>query len=274
MFTVDRKITFHIRNVPPNDLIVVLKTLSVHPELQTIKEIVSQAQALGFQVQDSKRLEALITARELGLISNNRNMLSDVGAQVLDINENKPDLFVDVIHSLLYSLWSPSKPEDNCYSWSYRTICNILWDANHYEIIPTRIASETGAAIQEKFKLVDIPFSAKSVRDALLWLIPLNPSTFPSSTTNFQRRVFCPPEIMVLAINFLYKSTETDYGVHMLLNDDKRDEICKFCLLDVDAFERVLGYTINQFEYLEKGLGGGWGRYIVLHRAPLFQDFL
>jgi hypothetical protein len=94
------------------------------------------------------------------------------------------------------------------------------------------------------------------------------------SKGTFIRRAFCPPELFILGVNFIYQTQEVDYGVNLLLSDKQRDAVCRVCLLEPASFERVLEYAINQFDYLEKGLGGGWGRYLTLHRAPKLEDFV
>jgi hypothetical protein len=59
----------------------------------------------------------------------------------------------------------------------------------------------------------------------------------------------------------------------LLLNDQRREAICQLCLLETSSFDRVLEYAVAQFEGLEKGLGGGWGSYLTLHRSPDLTDF-
>jgi len=59
-----------------------------------------------------------------------------------------------------------------------------------------------------------------------------------------------------------------------LLSEDKLEAICQVCLLDPEGFDRVLDYALAQFDYLEKGIGGGWGNYLLLKRQPRLEDFL
>jgi len=35
----------------------------------------------------------------------------------------------------------------------------------------------------------------------------------------------------------------------------------------------VLEYAVAQFDYLHKGVGGGWGQYLVLDRASELESF-
>jgi len=59
-----------------------------------------------------------------------------------------------------------------------------------------------------------------------------------------------------------------------LLGEELLYTVCQVCLLEPINFDRVLEYAVAQFSYLEKGLGGGWGRYLILHRQYSVEDFI
>jgi len=118
---------FHIRNAHPGDMAAVLATLDTHSCLRTKAEIVEQAEILGFTIRDRQHLDALITARDLGLVAREQNTLTDDGRTLTQMEMNKPDLFTDVVHGLQYVLWSESRSSVNCFSWSYRALCQMLW---------------------------------------------------------------------------------------------------------------------------------------------------
>lgn len=266
---------FHIRNAPPSDLIAVLATLATDPKLSTISDIVEQAERMGCVIQDRQRLEALIIARDLGLVHEGRNVLTHKGEALARLQFDKPDLFVDVVHALLYTSWSSSQEARICSSWSYRTLCQMLWEGADGRLASRRdLASEIEAQARGVFSRSDVAFSPKSVGGALLWLSELVPPVLLEDQTRFSRRAFCPPELLTMAINFVYRTRDIDYGVNLLLNDENRDAICQVCLLDPERFDRVLEYTVAQFGHLHKGIGGGWGQYLVLDRAPDVEDFI
>jgi hypothetical protein len=268
------RFVFHIRNAPPGDLVATLATLQKHPELSTISEVVERAESMGFAVQDRRRLEALVTARDLGLVDQSRNALTDKGKAVAKLDLHKPDLFADVVHGLLYEAWNSSKQGENCFSWSYRTLCAILWEGSDRKLGSRRdLASEVEARARPAFSRPDISFSAKSVGGALLWLSGLTPPVLSEDEARFSRRSFCPPELLFMAIDFAYRDQDIDYGVNLLLSDRNRIAICQYCLLEVDGFERVLEYAVAQFDCLHQGLGGGWGRYLALDCASKLEHF-
>ena len=108
----------------------------------------------------------------------------------------------------------------------------------------------------------------------MFWLSELTPPVLSEDKMHFYRRAFCPPELFVLAVDFVYQTREIDYGVNLLLSDENREAICQVCLLEPERFERVLEYGVAQFDYLHKGIGGGWGQYLTLDRAPRMQEFI
>jgi len=266
---------FHIRNAPPGDLAAMLVVLGKYPKLSTISKVVEQAENMGFLIQDHRRLEALVTGRDLGLVDQDMNVLTDIGKIVTRLESYAPDLFVDVIHGLLYTLWSSKQKGTNCFSWSYRALCKMLWEAGNGELASRRdLASGIETRARKAFSRPDIAFSPKSVGGALLWLSDLTPPILNEEKTRFSRRTFCPPELFIMATDFVYRTQEIDYGVNLLLSDENRDAICRVCLLELERFERVLEYAVAQFDYLHKGIGGGWGQYLALDRAPMLEDFI
>lgn len=264
---------FHIRNAHPGDMIAALAALDSAPYLNTISDIVAQAESLGYSIRDRQRFEALMTARDLGLVDKEQNSLTDKGRVIREIEMKNPDLFVDIIHGLQYRLWDTRNPQANCFSWTYRALCKMLWVSGTSETSNRRdIASKIETEAREIFARDDISLSPKSIGGGLLWLYELRPTVFNDGET-FCRRHFCPPELFLLALDFIYNQDGSDYGSNLLLNDDKRDKICTACLLEPSGFERVLNYSVAQFDYLGKGIGGGWGHYLTLRRRPELTDF-
>lgn len=268
---------FHIRNAHPGDVVAVLAVLEAHPGLNTIAEIVSQADSLGFSIRDRARLEALMTARELGFVEPDKNLLTDNGKVIAELEMNKPDLFPDIVHGYQYTLWDKRKSSAHCFSWTYREICKYLWQQESVQVNSQGkkdLASEIEGSARMQFEHSDIALSAKSVGGAFLWLEELAPNVIDQASELFTRRTFCPPELFSLGVDFIYRSNEIDYGANLLLGEEQCNAICQVCLLAPDSFDRVLEYSTTQFDYLEKGIGGGWGRYLTLHRAPALGDFV
>ena len=265
---------FHIRNAHPGDMVALLAALDELPGLETISAVVNQAEMLGFTIRDRQRLEALMTARDLGLVSQEGNVLSGDGRTLSRVEMGKPELFVDIVHGLQYTLWNRRDPGANCFSWSYRTLCQMLWNSGMVDVGDRRdMASIIESQARTEFDRPEMVFSPKSIGGALLWLMELDPEVLVEDGARFVRRSFCSPELLILGIDFSYQTAGIDYGANLLLSDKWREMICQVCLLELDSFDRVLEYAVAQFGYLDKGLGGGWGHYLTLHRVPRLEDF-
>jgi hypothetical protein len=266
---------FHIRNAHPGDMAAVLATLDAYPGLGTNVEILEQARLLGFTINDRQHLDALITARDLGLVGREQNLLTDDGKALTALETRKPELFCDVVHGLQYVLWDKSHRGANCFSWSYRSLCQLLWHSGTTVMSSRRdMASEIEAQARNAFSKPDISFGPKSIGGALLWLAELEPEVLIEDGTRFMRRTFCAPELFTLGVDFIYRDQGVDYGSNLLLSEEQRDAICQVCLLEPESFDRVLDYAVAQFDYLEEGVGGGWGRYVSLHHMPRLEDFI
>lgn len=70
---------FHVRNAHPGDMVAILATIDTYPNLPTVSEVLSKAETMGFTIRDRQRLEALMTARDLGLIEPDRNAITSLG---------------------------------------------------------------------------------------------------------------------------------------------------------------------------------------------------
>ena len=191
---------FHVRNAHPGDLVALLVALQAHPRLATIADIVEQAEKAGFSIRDRQRLEALVTARDLGLVDPDNNTLASDGRVLVQLEMQKPDIFPDIVHGLHYTLWDQRRPSVNCFSWSYRALCQMLWRGEVVSLENRRdVASTIESAARTAFGRPNIALSPKSVGGILLWLTELSPPVLDAQDMRFNLRSFCPPELFVFA---------------------------------------------------------------------------
>lgn len=264
---------FHVRNAHPGDMVVALTVLEAYPDIPKLNDIVLQAERMGFTIRDRQRLEALVTARDLGLVERSTYRLTQAGLLMLQLETHKPDLFADLVHGLQYALWSSQQPDANCSSWTYRSVCQWLWQQGRFMMDSRReVASEIASEARRTFDQGNIALSSKSIGGVFLWLKDLRPPVLDPSGSKFTCRPFCPPELFLMAVDYIYQTEGVDYGVNLLLSEARRDTICQMCLLESSGFERVLQYAVSQFGILDKGIGGGWGYYLVLGRPIQLED--
>ncbi len=272
---------FHVRhNARPMLVKELLEILGDDLEERTLDGILHLGARKGFEIgtamlsQQSLKENPLQTARDLGLVEEQQLALTDLGHDLLALLRKKPSAWGDVMHGLFYGRWSPEHPTEHCFSWSYRTMCERLWDAGNRSIDRGQLVSQVVELAMQQFTTNRVSFSKDSVRGVLQWLAEIRPPVLDKESKLFSRRSFCPPESLALAIDFLYGLEGVDYQTNLLLGHEKQETVCKFCLLEPTAFDAVLDWAIGQYPFLQQGSRGGWGRYVVLTRKPRITDFL
>ncbi len=118
----------------------------------------------------------------------------------------------------------------------------------------------------------EISFSRKSLTGARKWLDALQPTVIEDNI--FTRRAFCSPELMLLAIGYVLRDDPDATEIDILLSRDRREQICRICLLAPESFDRTLDWAIPVFpKLIEPGTSAGtYGRFIRLHKMPTLQD--
>jgi hypothetical protein len=273
------RLMFHVRhNARPVLIKEVLQILESH-DLLTLDDILETGSQLSYQIgtnvrsKQSLKENPIQMARDLGLITSGDLSLTDLGEHMVKLLRHKLGVFNEIMHVLFYTLWTPIKATENCFSWSYRTTCDWLWENGSITIDRRQVVSQVFEMAMERFNADRVSFSKDSVGGVLQWLAELEPPVLDGKNKTFTRRTFCPPETLALAVDFLYRAERTSYQTNLLLDSDKQDAICKVCLLEPTAFDTALDWAVGQYDFLHRGTGGGWGSYIVLTRQPEVQDF-
>lgn len=273
------RLMFHVRhNARPASIKEVLQILEGCDSLD-VDDILETGRQRGYQVGTTVRSKRSLkenpvqTAKDLGLVASDVLPLTGLGQQMVELLHYKPGVFNEMMHTLHYTLWTPAKATEHCFSWSYRTVCNWLWESGSVTIDRGQVVSKVSDVAMERFSTDKVSFSKDSVRGVLQWLAELEPSVLDKENETFTRRTFCPPETLAMAVDYLYRLEDADYQTNLLLDPGKQEIICKVCLLDPTAFDTVLNWTVGQYDFLQRGTGGGWGSYILLTREPQIRDF-
>jgi hypothetical protein len=276
------RLTFHVRHNARPDLIkAYLELIDDHPDTDDetlIEHGAARGSYIGTTVNSaqSMRENAAQYLRDFGMVEHGNNRLTDQGGVLCRILYMKPDIFAEVMHYMFYSTWRPQLPEQYCFSWSYATATTLLWSQSQAVIDLKRLANEVEVAASQRFTDAKVSLSDDSIRGVLHWLSPLKPEVIVDSgnTRHFSRRSFCPPELFVFAVDYVYQCQNIPYESNLLIDSDIQDMICRVCVLEPESFERVADYAVLQFSFLKRGMGGGWGNYLLLERAPTLQDVL
>jgi hypothetical protein len=274
---------FHVlHNARPEYEMDILAILQDGSE-STYEGILSEGRSIGllvgFQIRTERMLRDILQPlRDLDLVERRQIRLTDAGQTLAQISCTNPDLFPEIFHYLYYSAWKSDQKTQKCFSWSYRNICNHLWGQGSLALDKKGLASSLSSEASQRFEIRDVSVSTKTINGILIWLEALSPPVVEyedgQSEGMFSRRSFCSPELFVLGVDFAYRIEGADYGTNLLLSDERRGTICQICLLEPEGFDRVLEYAVAQFDYLDRGLGGGWGHYLTLHHAPRLENFV
>jgi hypothetical protein len=250
----------------------------------TISAIKENARILGFDLggKDEATIERypIWFASRLDLVSDDMK-LSGLGKA---ISESQSSILVfDFLHFLSYSKWNVNSPSENCFSWTYRRLCELLWDAGtcllDYHALAAALTDRASTEFPEDYRIdvAKISLGARSIEGAVKWLSALHPQVIyeDGRDKRFQRRGFCPPELMLLAVGLLYRDLGIEFGSSILLDSNNTTRINCVCLLDPLAFEKVLPWVIRQYsDLIEEIPGSGWGRQLRLKRQISVESLL
>ena len=135
------------------------------------------------------------------------------------------------------------------------------------------IEAEACFEVEETRKAV-VSLSWRSLKGVLNWLDGVVPPVIENETLT--RRYFCPPELALLAAGWVAQQTEGELGIDFLLTPERREMICKVCLLDPMALDRVLDWTLPLYpEVMVAGTNAGvYGRFLRFLKWPESSDLL
>jgi len=267
-----------------SDLNGALRALKYHSELCTRADLVSTVLKNNDTVTDKNNYYILRLLREWGLVDTEQLSLTQRGEEFYSLWELKPDTAIDVLHGLQYSLWAHHIPDQNLASWAYQQVCNYLWD---YQTLPRSrdlIANiyDGRDELDETHGNIANAFSSKSVNGAYDWLLPLQPPVIEgvSETStgrrnfkkaSFTRRAYCSPALFLMGLGWMAREAGNQFGDLVAIDEERRDKVCRFCLIEENQFDFMLNETLSRFSYIS--VQRSVGLYIVIEREPQLTDF-
>ncbi|MBI5668045.1 MAG: hypothetical protein HZC41_08545 [Chloroflexi bacterium] len=274
------KLAIHI---PPDanpvnitEMVVAIARQGADTVFESVRDLLEYTESQGI----GSRTEMQSTAVYLGLLEKSSSGLglTRTGFALAKIRE---DVRSDLLHYLMYTGWEESDPVNFLPSWSYRICCDRYWEGQEVTLDSdylNRQVEETINQAREAFaqlnigEVAEVSFSRKSLEGAHKWLGALQPPVIENKV--FTRRSFCPPELLLLAIGYVMKDETDATDIDILLTREKRDRICKVCLLDHNALDRALDWMLPIFPaVISPGTSAGfYGRFVRLHKLPTLED--
>jgi len=275
MSTITRK-KFHVdHDVRPLHVMAVLGQMSpfvgdVRPQLLT------DLAASGHTINPHHLFWNLKVLRALGLTDVDEKTeswrLTRRGAYLRALASWNQRTFNDMMHYLYYTSWDFGDREAATFSWTYKTVSNLLWQRRPTVIDGKALAAEVRDLACKEFALESVSITDYAVDGVYNWLRVLDP-VFAWTDTKTRRRetnggrVGCTPELFLMAVDYLYRTQGLSYNRPVLMDDERTSTICRLCLLDPLRWKAVLNRTIEQFAILRR-VGSASGPQVTLERAP------
>jgi len=186
--------------------------------------------------------------------------------EIENILRTDNEMFNNYLHYKLYSCKLP-------IGWSYRCVIDILY--NEYNGKKVNYIDIEQKVKEKAFDegLGSISFSSNSVRGAINFIRSLSPSPIDDNNV-FNLRDYCQPHLLLWGVDYIYKKQwGDDYGSLMLLDEEKVEELSKFCLIKEDILDDFIRDLDFMYDFVEISIKA-FGRYVRLKRTWDFNDIL
>ena len=286
MATTPPKLTFHVAVSATPAKIPHLLSVLQNADMPILESIVLDQMALE-QSSDTNRFDEarILAEQQLGLIEAAKEGLR-ITRRAEVILVKRTSVQYDLLHYLFYTTWRPEEPAKHARSWFYRTICDTLWNMQQATLdLDTRdtLTQQLTSQALEDFQSVlgfsgeKISIGRQTMAGALEWLRHLKPQVLEGEKVEeFCRRQACSAELFLLALSRSYQLGGSEVGMDLLLSPQRRDEICRLCLLGPLQFDRMLDWVLPIFpQFISQGTrSGSYGRFVRLNHLVQIEDLL
>jgi hypothetical protein len=267
---------FHVDHaVRPAHVTAILQQLS--PFVGDVRsELLTALTASGHEINPHYLFWNLKTLRALGLVDADEQTeswkLTRRGAYLRALAEWNPRTFYDMMHYLYYTSWNFGDPDSVTFSWTYQTVCNLLWQRRPTVIDGKALATEVRTLAQQQFGLAEVSITDYAIDGVYNWVRILDPAFAWTDLKTRRRetnggRSGCTPELFMMAVDYLYRMQGTAYGRPILMDEERATIVCRLCLLEPLKWKGVLNRGIEQFSILHRAASAS-GPQVTLDRAP------
>ena len=261
-----------------------LWVLAFHPRLPSRQDMALTASQNGFIVTNKRDYDILQLLGEWGLADIEKRQFTSRGKEFYSLWEMKRDIAIDVLHGLQYGLWTKHVLDQNLASWAYQRVCDYLWE---YQTLPKpqdliAYVYDSRGDLKGGHDNIANAFSSKSVNGAYDWLLHLTPPVLKdvSETStgrrnfrraSFTRRTHCSPALFLMGLSWIARETGIGFGELVEITDERRLDVCCFCLIEESSFDIMLNQTLTRFDFLSTQQIGRF--FVVIQREPQIADF-
>lgn len=280
------KLTFHLAVAATPEKIPLLLNVLQNADTPIFESSVLDQMALE-QSSDTNRFDEarILAEQQLGLIESTKEGLHVTGRAEVILTK-RSSVQYDLLHYLFYTTWRPEEPTKHARSWFYRTVCDDLWSMQNAKLdLDTRnaLTQQLTNQVLEDFQSVPgfsgekISIGRQTMAGVLEWLRHLKPSVLEGEKVEeFHRRQACSAELFLLALSRSYQLSSSEVGMDLLLSLQRRDEICRLCLLEPLQFDRMLDWVLPTFpQFISQGTrSGSYGRFVRLNQLVQIEDLI
>jgi hypothetical protein len=201
-----------------------------------------------------------------------------LGKRLIAAAGARSGLYAELVHFLFYTLWERQLligTPISGWSWIYQATCRLLWEER-----PTvRSASAQAVTLSQRLQGVDPTFTVGVHRNSpnavRIWLMALDPPFLHEDGRQWhaQGRSWCTPELLLLALDGLYRTRQIPIGSPLLLDAAASTELAALCLVEPSDIELLLDVTYTTFPAVRHH-SGEWGRAVVLTQPISMEDLL
>lgn len=223
----------------------------------------------GLELGQRRSVDKVVASlRDLDLVSRPTDRasghieLTPLGRQLAGVALRDPLLFGELVHLRYWWLWAVDGERAH-FSWSYQTVSDALWEEAPTTVDADRLVATVLEAAEREFGVSGASFSASSVLGILHWLRALSPPCIIGA--GFQRRVACPAEAVISALEGVQMSRGRPVTAPLRLDETSRDLVCRATLLDDAALDEVLAQAEESLGLLRRN--GDGGEVLVLRQS-------
>lgn len=222
--------------------------------------------------------------RQLKLLSGKGTPhLTEDGTQLHRIGQHRLDLVWELFHFLHYSRWRPTDPTADTMFFTYLDYCNLLYESKtiNLDAERDRLAAEMTQRISTDPYFVDVlsdlakgavSLSKNSLVGVEHWLGKLSPEVLVGD--QFEIRQYCSPELLLLALGYATEMTNAQVGIEQPLTDERREMLCRVCLIDDSVLNQMLEWLYPEYpDLVQPGTSTGrYGQFVRVMKLPNLKD--